>query len=161
MKVYLVCGLNDENYTSPYFEICETLEQAKEICINNVLMHEKTVSLNDDVSKFMKFETMVNSYRYDYADDTEENFFVNEIIEIDIPNNENEATYLCIWHHAYNGVDFEVKIIGTYEECYSYMQNEIDKELTSYDTSKLEYDNPTEACVDTSDEWFVWNIIRV
>ena len=36
MKKYLLCILNDQNYTEPGFEFYDTLEKAKENCVGNI-----------------------------------------------------------------------------------------------------------------------------
>lgn len=47
---------------------------------------------------------------YSYGDGE---FYVNTIHEIEI----KDGDYLCIYHHAYEGVGFYVEKIGTLEEC--------------------------------------------
>ena len=51
---------------------------------------------------------------YSYGDGE---FYVNTIHEIEI----KDGDYLCIYHHAYEGVGFYVEKIGTLEECKNHM----------------------------------------
>lgn len=158
MKKYLLCILNDQNYTEPGFEFYDTLEKAKENCVDNVLEHYKHYKFSkEEAMSYMEFEEKEKSYRYDYSDnDGVYEFLVHEIIEVDV----NENDYLCVWHHAYNGVDFEILKVGSYEECVKAMYESADKVLNNVESTE-DFRNENQVCIDTENEWEVWTIVRV
>ena len=100
---YLLCELNAENYTMPIFNIFDTKEEAiKEalfVCANHFNGDDTDISVENDLSRI----TVVD----------EEDFYVTEILEFD----ENKGDHLLVWHHAYHGVDFEIRFQGTFFEC--------------------------------------------
>lgn len=103
--MYLICELNDENYTEPVFCVCETKEKA----------FEESMKRLDDLAKKEGSELKVsyhgNRTRIDWQ--LKDRFVVVE----NLPFNESFGDYLLVWHHAYNGVDFSILGQGTYEEC--------------------------------------------
>lgn len=163
MKKYLVCSLNDENYTQADYDFCNTLDEAKEQCIQNVVeccevTKEEAIShmeFNVNGITENEFEKYIEwRWRYDYKD--EDIFFVNQIIEIDVDEND----YLCIWHHAYNGVDFIVLEIGTEEKCEIIMNANVAKTLDDNKYADVDFANDSQIVIDTSEEWEVWDIVK-
>lgn len=155
MKKYLVCSLNDENYTQADYDFCNTLEEAKEKCIENVteyfeISKEEALSHMD----FVNNEESNNTF-YSYND--EDTFFVNQIIEINI----NKEDYLCVRHHAYDGVDFEVIKTGSIKECSEVMYEESDKVFREYGMEMEISLIDVQVVVDTEEEWEVWDIVKV
>lgn len=153
MKKYLVCSLNDENYTQADYDFCDTLDEAKEQCVQNVV--ERCEVTKEEAISHMEFHIEgceikeneseeYNIYRYDYND--EDTFFVNQIVEIDV----NENDYLCIWHHAYNGVDLTVRRIGTEKECFDFMNNDSKETLDEDKTFDVDYANKNQIVIDTN-----------
>lgn len=69
-----------------------------------------------------------------------------------------QGTHLFVWHHGYDGVDFEVRFQGTYEECKAKMEEEM-KEVRN----NLVYSDEDmfENAVDTGNEWEVWDIVEI
>lgn len=101
---FLVCALDDEHYASPYFYICDTLEKAKKISRD---LCKEFADYYDEENPEYDEEPM----RLDVSlDDDMHRFFVTEIKEVD-------GNYALVEHHAYDGVDFEVRCCGTDEEC--------------------------------------------
>ena len=155
MKKYLVCSLNDENYTCADYDFYDSLEEAKEQCIQNTV--ECMCVDKEDALKCMEFVEIVEdqkfpTWRYDY--NMGYNFFVNQIIEIDIEDGDNAL----VWHHSYDGVDFRIEHIGTEASCINlkaacsnrvYVERGIDIDI---------YTNQT--VVDTGEEWEVWDVIK-
>lgn len=37
MTKFLVCGLNDENYTQANYKFCNTFDEAKQECVNLIM----------------------------------------------------------------------------------------------------------------------------
>ena len=153
MKRYLVCSLNDENYTQADYDFCNTFEEAKDKCIENVAGYYEIS--NEEVMSRMKFEynEESNNHFYNYQD--EDSFFVNQIIEVDV----DKEDYLCIWHHAYNGVDFKIVKTGSDKECSDVMYEESDKVFKEYG-KEISIDS-SQVVVDTGEEWEVWDVIKV
>lgn len=153
MKRYLVCSLNDENYTQADYDFCNTFEEAKDKCIENVAEYYEIS--NEEVMSRMKFEynEESNNHFYNYQD--EDSFFVNQIIEIDVKEND----YLCVWYHAYNGVNFNLVKVGSDKECSDVMYEESDKVFKEYG-KEISIDS-SQVVVDTGEEWEVWDVIKV
>ena len=153
MKRYLVCSLNDENYTQADYDFCSTFEEAKEKCIENVAEYYEIS--NEEATSRMEFryDEESNNHFYNYQD--EDSFFVNQIIEIDI----NKEDYLCVWHHAYDGVDFNVIKIGSDKECSDFMYKDSDTTFKEYGAEISV--GSAQVVIDTSEEWEVWDVIKV
>lgn len=63
-----------------------------------------------------------------------------------------------IWHHGYEGVDFEVRFQGTYDECKAKMKKDMDNTIEEYECL------PEDVChnvIDTGNEWEVWDIVEI
>lgn len=166
---YLVCGLDDEGYiSSTVFNIVDSYEEAMEICISNIMHYfdleecDKIEVKNGMEVKYVNYfgptSTKV-SLSYSYGA-----FYVNYIIEL--PDNINHSDYICIWHHAYDGVDFRIVKIGTFEECKDAMEEEAKKMLDEIgkdpdDEDSYDFKEPYLICIDTDTEWEVWDIVSV
>lgn len=152
MTKFLVCGLNDENYTQANYKFCNTFDEAKQECVN-LIMGEYNFKTQKEAIKNMNLEKLEGKvYKYNYSDG--DNFCVNFIIGVEV----NEGDYLLVWHHAYNGVDFHVEKIGTEMECINskaissnavYNKNGVDIDIYNLQT-----------VVDTGEEWEIWDIIK-
>ena len=153
MRKFLVCSLNDENYTQADYDFCNTFEEAKEKCIENVAEYYEIS--NEEATSRMEFryDEESNNHFYNYQD--EDSFFVNQIIEIDI----NKEDYLCVWHHAYDGVDFNVIKIGSDKECSDFMYKDSDTTFKEYGAEISV--GSAQVVIDTSEEWEVWDVIKV
>lgn len=86
-KVYLVCGLNDENYTEAWYEVHKTHEEAVvaaiKLCKENVEDEE-----GFDISKDL------NRISCGGGDE----FYVTQIFEIDL----SKGNLLLVWYHAWS-----------------------------------------------------------
>ena len=153
MRKYLVCSLNDENYTQADYDFCNTFEEAKEKCIENVAEYYEIS--NKEAKLYMKFiyDGDSNNHFYNYQD--EYSFFVNQIIEIDV----DKEDYLCVWHHAYNGVNFDLTKVGSDKECSDIMYKESAEIFKAYGM-EISIDS-SQVIVDTGEEWEVWDVIKV
>lgn len=156
MKKYLVCSLNDENYTQADYDFYDTLDEAKEQCVQNVV--ECCEVTKEEAISHMEFTKSLNkdheTWNYDYSEGG--SFFVNDIFEVDV----NENDYLCVWHHAYGGVDFVVLKIGTEKECFDFMDNDSKETLNQDNIFDVDFANDSQIVIDTGEEWEVWDIIQ-
>jgi hypothetical protein len=84
----------------------------------------------------------------------EDSFYVTEIKQI-CPEC---GTHLLIWHHGYEGVDFEVRYQGTYEECERTMKKEIQELVDNYELIDEDICINT---IDTGNEWEVFDIVEI
>lgn len=109
---YLLCELNDENYTEPTFTVFNSHEsafkQAVERCTGVAYYYESDFELEckDNLNRIS-----ITFNKSPYGEDN--NFYTTEIKEYDSA----KGNYVLVWHHAYNGVGFDVELVGTYEEC--------------------------------------------
>lgn len=86
-------------------------------------------------------------------------FYVHTIHEIEI----KDGDYICIYHHAYNGVGFYVEKIGTLEECKNQMLDSTAKIANDYDidiTDDVFEVNSFDSCIDDGCQWHMHNIIQ-
>ena len=89
-----------------------------------------------------------------YGEDN--NFYTTEIKEYDSA----KGNYVLVWHHAYNGVGFDVELVGTYEECKQKMIDSVHKREMEIDC-ELDFQDNWQSCIDTGDEWEVWTIVKL
>lgn len=160
MKVYLVCTLDDEHYREPYFCFFKTAFEAHKWVIDS-LINETEESL-EEVTSNLDYKNVDGSddqiMRIDYSFGDGE-FYVYTIHEIEI----EDGDYLCIYHHAYDGVGFYVEKIGTLEECRNHMldstakmANDHDIDITNDDIFEV---NSFDSCIDDDYQWHMNNII--
>lgn len=161
MKVYLVCVLDDEHYRDPDFYFFKTAFEAHKWIIDSLVsitegsMEEVTSNL--DYKNVDGSDDQIMRIDYSYGDGE---FYVNTIHEIEI----KDGDYLCIYHHAYEGVGFYVEKIGTLEECKNHMLDSTAKMANNYDIDITNDDifevNSFDSCVDDDIQWHMCNIIQ-
>lgn len=144
MRKWLVCGLNDEHYSDATYSLHDTIDNAIEAAKANVadclgLDYDPEVSMERDHEKL----------HVEYAGDT--CFYVNVIIEISV----NDGDFIGILHHAYDGIDFFVKVTGSREECLAKLKEEC-KALA--DVSYREYTD--QIIADDGINWWVGDIYK-
>lgn len=161
MKVYLVCTLDDEHYREPYFCFFKTAFEAHKWVIDS-LINETEESL-EEVTSNLDYKNVDGSddqiMRIDYSFGDGESY-VYTIHEIEI----EDGDYLCIYHHAYDGVGFYVEKIGTLEECKNHMLDSTAKMANDYDIDITNDDifevNSFDSCIDDDYQWHMNNIIQ-
>ena len=161
MKIYLLCTLDSEHYREPYFYFFETAFEAHKWVIDS-LINETDESL-EEVTSNLDYKNVDGSddqiMRIDYSFGDGE-FYVYTIHEIEI----EDGDYLCIYHHAYDGVGFYVEKIGTLEECRNQMLDSAAKMANDYDIDITNDDifevNSFDSCVDDDIQWHMCDIIQ-
>ena len=161
MKVYLVCVLDDEHYRDPDFYFFKTAFEAHKWVIDSLI--NETEGSMEEVTSNLDYRNVDGSddqiMRIDYSYGDGE-FYVNTIHEIEI----KDGDYLCIYHHAYEGVGFYVEKIGTLEECKNHMLDSTAKMANDYDIDITNDDifevNSFDSCVDDDIQWHMCNIIQ-
>lgn len=161
MKIYLLCTLDSEHYREPYFYFFETAFEAHKWVIDS-LINETEESL-EEVTSNLDYKNVDGSddqiMRIDYSFGDGE-FYVYTIHEIEI----EDGDYLCIYHHAYEGVGFYVEKIGTLEECKNHMLDSTAKMANDYDIDITNDDifevNSLDSCVDDDIQWHMCDIIQ-
>lgn len=160
MKIYLLCTLDSEHYREPYFYFFEAAFAAHKWVIDNLV--SITEESREEVISELEYKNVDGSddqiMRIDYSYGDGE-FYVNTIHEIEI----KDGDYLCIYHHAYEGVGFYVEKIGTLEECKNHMldstakmANDHDIDITNDDIFEV---NSFDSCIDDDYQWHMNNII--
>lgn len=99
-KLHLLCELNDENYTLASFSFYENFQDA----VQNAIKACK--EWNEDCEIHAGKELRITANCGD-------SFYVTEIKQVWT----ELGTHLLVWHHGYQGVNFEVRHQGTYEDC--------------------------------------------
>ena len=122
--MFLLCELDDENYTSPCFSQFNSFKKA---------FYKALVSCGNFKDDNMRIDVADNRNRIS-ANTDDGHFFVTEIKEFD----ENKGDYILVWHHAYNGVGFGILNVGTEEECIQKRREELKKIFDGYDLSNGE-----------------------
>ena len=160
MKIYLLCTLDSEHYREPYFYFFKTAFAAHKWVIDNLV--SITEESREEVISELEYKNVDGSddqiMRIDYSYGDGE-FYVNTIHEIEI----KDGDYLCIYHHAYEGVGFYVEKIGTLEECKNHMLDSTAKMANDYDIDITNDDifevNSFDSCIDDDYQWHMNNII--
>lgn len=160
MKIYLLCTLDSEHYREPYFYFFKTAFAAHKWVIDNLV--SITEESREEVISELEYKNVDGSddqiMRIDYSFGDGE-FYVYTIHEIEI----EDGDYLCIYHHAYDGVGFYVEKIGTLEECRNQMldsaakmANDFNIDITDDDVFEV---NSFDSCIDDDYQWHMNNII--
>lgn len=141
-KLYLLCKLNDEDYAYAEHGFYKSFEDAVHAAI------DACKEWNKDCEVEIEDEGWRITARYGGA------FYVTEIKQI-CPKC---GTHLLIWHHGYEGVDFEIKYQGTYEKCQREMKKEIQRIV---DELELVDEDVNDNVIDTGNEWEVFDIVEI
>lgn len=141
-KLYLLCGLNDKDYAYAEHYFYKSFEEAKEAAI------DACNEWNEDCEIEVEDEGWRITARYG------DSFYVTEIKKV-CPEC---GTHLLVWHHGYEGVDFEIRYQGKYEECVKEKEREIQKILEDLE---LEDGDVFENVIDTGNEWEVFDIVEI
>lgn len=162
MKVFLLCSLNDENYRRPCFEFFKSLSEAHQSVIDYIAndIKDDKYGADREIKYVMDISFPKNRrMRIDYSYGNE-HFLVFEVFEIQV----SDGDFLCIFHHAYDGVGFCIEKIGTFEECRNQMldsaaqtANDFDIDITDDDVFEV---NEGDSCVDTGEEWHMCNVVQ-
>lgn len=160
MKIYLLCTLDSEHYREPYFYFFEAAFAAHKWVIDNLV--SITEESREEVISELEYKNVDGSddqiMRIDYSYGDGE-FYVNTIHEIEI----KDGDYLCIYHHAYEGVGFYVEKIGTLEECKNHMLDSAAKMANDFNIDITDDDifevNSFDSCIDDDYQWHMNNII--
>lgn len=160
MKIYLLCTLDSEHYRDPDFYFFKTAFEAHKWIIDSLVSitegSMKEVTSNLDYRNVDGSDDQIMRIDYSYGDGE---FYVNTIHEIEI----KDGDYLCIYHHAYEGVGFYVEKIGTLEECKNHMLDSTAKMANDYDIDITNDDifevNSFDSCIDDDYQWHMNNII--
>lgn len=162
MKVYLLCSLNDEDYRRPCFEFFKSLSEAHQSVIDYIAndIKDDKYGADREIKYVMDISFPKNRrMRIDYSYGNE-HFLVFEVFEIQV----SDGDYLCIYHHAYEGVGFYVEKIGTLEECKNHMLDSTAKMANDYDIDITNDDifevNSFDSCVDDDIQWHMCDIIQ-
>lgn len=167
MKVYLVCILDSDHYCEPEFYFFKTANSARKYIENLILsdlQKERNFSPGETrISRLYHDDDCSNDQimRIDYSVGAE-GFYVHTIHEIEIKNGD----YLCIFHHAYDGVGFRVEKIGTLEECQEQMKKSATQSVELYcvdmKLDNIDFFNITDrnSCVDIDTEWHMCDVIQ-
>lgn len=156
---YLLCCLDDENYTSAQYFTFSSMTEAKEFCYQFAKENYSDEDLQFKESSFYH-EDGHKAVRIDYIYGN--SFEVNYIFPIHMKNN---GTSFCIWHHAYDGVRFEIRKSGSYEECHRFAKDvsqrtyEMLSEIAPNKVNRHEEDD--QWILDDGTEWEVWDIITI
>ena len=149
---YLICELKDENYTEPYFHVCDKKEKS----FTESMKRLEYLFQNKD-SK-IEISHRGDVLRVDWS--SKDRFYVIENLPVD----ESAGDCLLVWHHAYNGVNFKILAQGTYDECVKERIRIIKKIFAEEDLSSGDnegFDMETDTCIDTGEEWEVFSIINI
>lgn len=157
---YLVCQLDDERYSDVEYYLFRSLEKAKAFCKD----HSRYL-MYDDVE--MEEELVKNRYGEEHLRinvQCDREFEIHEIIPLSF----KDIDALCIWHHAYDGIDFQIRRSGTYQQCMEFAKAKsfdeyldvFGKDKTYYEEKKRHYDYKHQFIIDTGTEWEVWDVIQ-
>lgn len=150
MKKWLVCSLDDEHYTQADYTLHNTLCGAMKWCEHNVMEVFEVSAIDALLNMHLKRVEDTEMFRYNYTDPEDKDpFIVNFIMEIDI----NADDYICIWYHAYEGVDFKLLHQGTFDECFEARTKYLNSIVCT-----VENNYPEQIVTDTGNEWEIIDI---
>ena len=192
MKIYLVCGIDHESYENVEFSFHRNLHLAKKQALQNIkdnVIASGNAELSEDEimqnTRMDLYKEMDNNYKRingtrchscDWENPVPKvgvlSFYSNRILEVEV----NDGDFLCIWHHAYQGIDIGILNIGTEEDCITLAQKTSQEDCITLaqKTSQEDYENCEDAidyeiseykdrwCISFDDlvEWRVWSVIQ-
>ena len=156
---YLLCCLDDENYTSAQYFTFSSMTEAKEFCYQFAKENYPDEDLQFKENSFYH-EDGHKAVRIDYIYGN--SFEVNYIFPI---HTKKDKMSFCVWHHAYDGVRFEIRKSGTHEECSSFTKDDFQEtylKLSEVSPDEVkQYEEDDQWILDDGLEWEVWDIITI
>ena len=156
---YLLCCLDDENYTSAQYFTFSSMTEAKEFCYQFAKENYPDEDLQFKENSFYH-EDGHKAVRIDYIYGN--SFEVNYIFPI---HTKKYKMSFCVWHHAYDGVRFEIRKSGTHEECSSFTKDDFQEtylKLSEVSPDEVkQYEEDDQWILDDGLEWEVWDIITI
>ena len=156
---YILCELDDESYAHPEFSFHENYEKAQYKALDTILdvfkgsegFNLQIQTEKPEATEREGVRISANWEAYKHMNYNEEPcFYVTEFFIID----ESKGSHLLIWHHAYEGVGFEIRKQGTYEECLAEKRRQMKESCDSNE-------EPDNDVIDTGNEWEVWSIVEI
>ena len=155
----LLCCLDDENYTSAQYFTFSSMTEAKEFCYQFAKENYPDEDLQFKENSFYH-EDGHKAVRIDYIYGN--SFEVNYIFPI---HTKKDKMSFCVWHHAYDGVRFEIRKSGTHEECSSFTKDDFQEtylKLSEVSPDEVkQYEEDDQWILDDGLEWEVWDIITI
>lgn len=156
---YLLCCLDDENYASAQYFTFSSMTEAKEFCYQFAEENYPDEDLQFKENSFYH-EDGHKAVRIDYIYGN--SFEVNYIFPI---HTKKDKMSFCVWHHAYDGVRFEIRKSGTHEECSSFTKDDFQEtylKLSEVSPDEVkQYEEDDQWILDDGLEWEVWDIITI
>lgn len=156
---YLLCCLDDENYASAQYFTFSSMTEAKEFCYQFAKENYPDEDLQFKENSFYH-EDGHKAVRIDYIYGN--SFEVNYIFPI---HTKKDKMSFCVWHHAYDGVRFEIRKSGTHEECSSFTKDDFQEtylKLSEVSPDEVkQYEEDDQWILDDGLEWEVWDIITI
>lgn len=141
--MYLAVMIDGEHYVDMEAYPCESIHEGFDLFKENFVMNNKAKYRVDD-----------NRIVATYYTGSYEDFSVCEVYEVD------EKPYTLVWWHAYDGVDFTVRLFDSFEEARETMTAEANELMSKLEDAQQDSDEGNFICVDTGIEWECWQIIE-
>lgn len=156
---YLLCCLDDENYASAQYFTFSSMTEAKEFCYQFAEENYPDEALQFEESSFYH-KNGHKGAKISCAYGT--SFDINYIFPIHM---KKDKMSFCVWHHAYDGVRFEIRKSGTHEECSSFTKDDFQETYLKLSEVSLDevkqYEEDDQWILDDGLEWEVWDIITI
>lgn len=158
---YLVCCLDEEQYASASYHLFHTMEEAKQFCFDKA--RYQYLEKGSFAEGSIPYKEGQRKVRIDFVQDDGCCFVINEIFPVKITDISD--LFLCVRHHAYDGVDFDIKEIGSYQKCVDRSRKEFYDLLTELESLQINVnvvsENEKQMILDTGSEFEIWDVIRV
>lgn len=149
-ELFLLCDLDDENYSCPGFAFYRTPEEAEQAAIAACKSWEEDCTLDNENTSADNVIRIVG--------EEADSFYVTEVKRIDPKYGE----YLLLWHHGYYGVAFSVLHQGTLDECQKVRKEKEDQLIFDLELKKNAYkQDKFRGVFDTGTEWEVFSIVQI
>lgn len=145
-KLYFCICLDDEHYTEPSVCVVRTEKEAEKWCRSEI---------EDNLMPSESENEITVEQREDgiwMGGQNAEHFIVAKAIPLDC----EPDTYICLFYHAYVGVDFFVIKMGSLAECTECMKRCVRK--CAKKSAKISVYSPVAMEVDTGLEWEEYRI---
>ena len=163
MRAYLVCILDSDNYREPTFLFFKNISDAHEHIKNLIISEMKNSKLWSTKTEINYVDNSDGSddqilrIDYSFGDGV---FYVHTVHEIEV----EDQDYICVYHHAYNGVGFYIEKIGSLEECQQQMKTSAINSATDFGVD-MKNDgffevNNRDSCVDVGEKWHMCDIVQ-
>lgn len=158
---YLVCCLDEKQYDCATYHLFRTMEEARRFCYDKKRYRDLKNGVFTESSR--PYKDGVKKVCIDFVQDDGHRFIVNEIFPVEVKALED--LFLCVHHHACDGVNFDIREIGSQRQCVECSRKEFYDLLNGLESLQIKVHivskDQNQMILDIGSEFEIWDVVQV